>query len=552
MNMTNTLSVDRSAYQAALDKLDTAVCDAIAVSQASANRIAAPNWSYATKVFARLCSVGMAMVRTAPLSRWVRSDFENWDFGAVAGHACGLLDGCLLFYYLIKTHESDAELQVRIDVMNINDCSKRIELHKNLGNLSDAADFEVQKIELQNRLKSNEYFATLPNNLQEKCLNGSLLMIDSRDEIFAALLLPKNQIDALYDLWIQHLHILPMSFYRMEPNGRGTGLENDTDTNYITQAFEVSAALLSTATDYMVEQFPNAIDSRKGIESIFQPGPAKNCPKNRSESAYIERDRPNYVKRYMASLGKPGISRFVNDPTIQELAEQRSRQFINSPWNSDISEIGESREFTFLRDFWNKFHECIQSCVALDLIRDLSSSSMEKISPERHTATAIFWMESYLNEVYIFQCRLLDLIIFIQRKYKKDIDFTEFVTKVGDSLTEFVKNGLEPLINTRGIHVHQQRLRQIDPELARLTQLDLMIDILGHTDLIPVREQARKDSAKWLATQLGHYSDLCWHFFDEVCRGFSDGILLEIDRIIVPSHLKDDPDAINKINQHTD
>ena len=71
MTETNTPSVDRSAYQSALDKLDAAVCDAIAVGQASANRMAAPNWGHATKVFARLCGAGMAMIRAAPLSRWV-------------------------------------------------------------------------------------------------------------------------------------------------------------------------------------------------------------------------------------------------------------------------------------------------------------------------------------------------------------------------------------------------------------------------------------------------------------------------------------------------
>lgn len=536
-----TPSIDQSAYQAALDKLDTAVCDAIAVSQASANRMAPPNWGHATKVFARLCSAGMAMIRTAPLSRWVRSDFEDWDFGAVAGHACSLLDGCLLFFYLVEPAKSDTELQVRIDVMNINDCSIRIDLHKNLGCLANVADFEKQKSEIQKRLKSNEYFVTLPNLLQDQCLNGSRLMIDSRDEILAALGFPKNQFDALYGLWIQYLHILPLSFYRMEPNGRGTGLENETDKSYTIQAFEICAAILSDATDRMVENFPDAADSRKGIESKFEPGPVPNGPPSPSAFGPTERDRPAYVKRYMIALGKPGISRWQNDPAIQELAEQRSMQLIHAPWDFDLSEVGQSREFTFLRDFWNTFHECTQSCLALDLIRDLSLASMKQVAPERHTVTAIFWMESYLNEVYIFQCRLLDLIIFIQRRYKKDVDFTEFVTQVGDSLTEFVKNELEPLINDRGVHVHKQRHRRADPELAKLTQLDTMIDILGHTDLIPVRGQSRKDSIKWLETQLRHYSDLCWHLFDEVCHGFSDGILLEIDRIIVPSHLKDDP-----------
>lgn len=238
--------------------------------------------------------------------------------------------------------------------------------------------------------------------------------------------------------------------------------------------------------------------------------------------------------------------RWQNDEAHRELAKKRSMQVIESPWDTELSQVGASREFGFLRDFWNLFHECIQSGQALDLIRDLASKSVASIQPERHTATVTFWMESYLNEVYIFQCRLLDLIKFIQRRYKKDDDFTEFVTEVGDSLAEFVQEQLAPLIKDRGAHVHERRHRRADPELEKLSLLDTMIDVLGHAELSVAREQSRKDAAAWLATQVRHFSDLAWHLFDEVCRGFSDGILLDIDRIIVPLHLKDDPNALQR------
>jgi hypothetical protein len=264
-----------------------------------------------------------------------------------------------------------------------------------------------------------------------------------------------------------------------------------------------------------------------------------------------ERDRPDYVKRYMAALATPAIIRWENDDAHRALAKERSMQVIEMPWNTELTPVGVSREFGFLRDFWNLFHECIHSCQALDLIRDLASNSVESVEPERHTATVTFWMESYLNEVYILQCRLLDLIKFIQRRYKKDADFTEFVTEVGDSLAVFLQEQLSPLIKNRGAHVHERRHRQADPELAKLTLLDTMIDVLGHAELNVTREQSRKDTAAWLAAQVLHYSDLAWHLFNEVCRGFSDGILLDINRIIVPVHLKDYPDVYLK-RQHCD
>ena len=258
----------------------------------------------------------------------------------------------------------------------------------------------------------------------------------------------------------------------------------------------------------------------------------------------MERDYPANVKRYVTAFATPALTRWKSDEAHRNLAKDRAMQVIQKPWDTELSQAGASREFGFLRDFWNSFHECIQACYALDLIRDLASESMNAVKPERHTATVTFWVESYLNEVYIFQCRLLDLIKFIQRRYKKDVDFTEFVVEVGDSLAEFVLKELEPLIKDRGMHVHEHRYRLADPELVKLTLLDTMIDVLGHDELKETRMQSRTDASDWLLTHVRHYADLSWHLFDEVCRGFSDGILLDTDRIIVPLHLKDNPEPL--------
>jgi hypothetical protein len=177
---------------------------------------------------------------------------------------------------------------------------------------------------------------------------------------------------------------------------------------------------------------------------------------------------------------------------------------------------------------------------------------MAAVDLQRQSATVTYWTESYLNEVYIFQCRLLDLIKFIQRRYKKDADFTEFIVTVGDSLVEFVKEQLAPLVEDRGAHVHERRHRRADPELTRLALLDTMIDVLGHEELCSTRDQARQDATAWLAKQVLHFSDLAWHLLDEVCRGFSDEILLENDRIIVPLQCKDNPRALLDLQQQRD
>ena len=54
-------------------------------------------------------------------------------------------------------------------------------------------------------------------------------MIDSRDERLPRLGIAPKTFNALWDLLSQYTRVLPLSFYRLELNGQGTGVENVTD-----------------------------------------------------------------------------------------------------------------------------------------------------------------------------------------------------------------------------------------------------------------------------------------------------------------------------------
>ena len=269
-------SIANAEYQKALHEFDAAICEATAVSQASSGRMAPINIGYASYVFTGLCGAGTSLVRAAPYSRWVRSDFQNWHFSAIAGYARAILDGYLLFNYLIAPSTDELELKARINVMHINDCVRRIQLHKNIGSASDVDGFERQRDELCEKLKNNDYFKLLPEKSQKNFLNGKYLMLETRNEMLEKVGFIKNEFDALYDLWSQHIHILPMSFYRIEANGRGTGIENDVDRGYMTAALKLCAAILTDVTDSLVILFPDTAGTRKGIKSEFSPGPIAN------------------------------------------------------------------------------------------------------------------------------------------------------------------------------------------------------------------------------------------------------------------------------------
>jgi hypothetical protein len=272
-----TAPVTTKMYLEALNKFDVAVCDAVAVSQATCGRQSAAHVRYATHVFTRLCAYAVALIRAAPRSRWVRSDSDNWDFGSVAGYCRAIFEGQLLFWYLIKPPVSDEELSARINVMHLNDCSRRITI---LGTGStDLAGFESQQAEIRGRLEKNNWFLALDSKWQKRLLTGDVLTITSRDELLDQVGWDRKHFYAYWHLLSQYTHVLPLTFYRLEPNGRGTGIENDTDRGYIYLMLDLAAQALRQCVDKMVENFPDAALVRKGINSRFSPGPIRNRPK---------------------------------------------------------------------------------------------------------------------------------------------------------------------------------------------------------------------------------------------------------------------------------
>lgn len=280
----------RKSYERALHLFDAAACEAHSVGQAQAARMAAPHIGYATYVFARMCSSAGSIMRIAPGTRWARSDFEDWHFGAIAPFARAILEGSLLFNYFIDPPSGEPEMKARVQILYMNDCMRRLELHRNIGASAEQIGFfEAEAADLRAQLGSNEYFATLPAPVQKQCMNGKFLMTASRDEMLARLGYDKGAFDATWDLWSQHVHILPLSFFRMEPNGRGTGVENQADRDYWTHALLMSAAALCSATNELVNIFPDVADSRLGVRSEFSPSPHAN------------RLRPNRKKEGLAA-----------------------------------------------------------------------------------------------------------------------------------------------------------------------------------------------------------------------------------------------------------
>ncbi|TPI56163.1 MULTISPECIES: hypothetical protein [unclassified Mesorhizobium] len=268
-------------YVEALAEFDAAVCEALAVGQAGGPREAVPYFGYGTHIFTRLCAHAIGIIRAAPRSRWVQSDSEFWDFSAIAGHVRALIEGRMLFAYIVDIPENFDEWGAKLDVMNLYDCCRRQRLFAGLGHKDQRDGFKEQAAEIRSRLTNNPWFTKLDDKLQKKLLEGNDLTIWTRNEQLEHVGIEPKYFYWMWDTLSQHTHVLTFSFYRLEANGRGTSIMNEVDLGYLTMFLQVATSMLTPCIDKMVEMFPDKVDARKGLDSKFSPGPRRNLPRHK-------------------------------------------------------------------------------------------------------------------------------------------------------------------------------------------------------------------------------------------------------------------------------
>lgn len=278
-------------YKEALRNFDAATCDAIAVSQASASIMELPTVGYSTHIFARMCSYAIMAISAVPKSRWSRREFEHWDISAIAGHARALLEGYLLFWYLAEAPDDEDVQRAYVQTMHMYDFKKRISMNLFSQESHEIESIETTEQEIKSRLESTNTFQNLDKKLQNEILAGKKLMIKPKHEIIQSTGFEQQEFDLLWTFFSQYIHVFSFNFYRIEPNGRNTGLFNQFDLSTQTLSLIISTALLSSATERMVELFPDSASKRQGINSKFSPGPIRNLPKSRRKSQHKRRTR---------------------------------------------------------------------------------------------------------------------------------------------------------------------------------------------------------------------------------------------------------------------
>jgi hypothetical protein len=161
--------------------------------------------------------------------------------------------------------------------------------------------------------------------------------------------------------------------------------------------------------------------------------------------------------------------------------------------------------------------------------------SPAKVAKHRHLQ---FHGEAFLNELYILQERLLNLLTFIERQHRRDPRLDQIKTTRG-VLNNWVIESMMRGIAMRGSHVHKWRMS--DNRIDRLVGISLYMNMPSRkiqkafkTYYESEYRKIRKELRGWVASGIDEAQKLVDTYSDEVFKLLFDSS----GKLIYPSRLK--------------
>jgi hypothetical protein len=125
----------------------------------------------------------------------------------------------------------------------------------------------------------------------------------------------------------------------------------------------------------------------------------------------------------------------------------------------------------FFRDLFFDYGELFDSHQLLVDFVSLTTLKLRKGSTVLPGRLTRFWRESYLNEFFIFLCRIDQFVEHVRKFYARD----QRVFRVAVFLRKSIRKHLSDLEDMRGSHVHKHSYHHVDPELNRLSLLEMLV-----------------------------------------------------------------------------
>jgi len=254
------------AYISTLDNFTLTLEKAMNTSYASTGLQCGNRRYWASILFTRLCTFSTSILALCPGSK-LNPKGLHWDFGSIATLTRNLFECGLTFFYLGIEDVTEEEMNVRLMVMDLHDCTARIRMSRDLVRNEIGCKVYEEAIEkLTKKLNMDTFFGTLPVSVQKSVLKGQRACIYTQDEILIRIGEDASWSRAFYHFLSSHTHSLPVGFSRMADHNRGHGGENDIEKCYISMALDFCTKNLNRSTADMQKAFS---DLAKFVDKPF-------------------------------------------------------------------------------------------------------------------------------------------------------------------------------------------------------------------------------------------------------------------------------------------
>ena len=262
---------ERFGYLHSLCWFDRVVAAATSVSfNAEGRQTDSRRW-WSSVLFTKFTTSCVSLLVLLPFNRFVISKFQHWDSSTAVSLTRNLIETYLLFFYFVVDDISETEWRCRLTLVQLHDCCSRTNMFKELNlEYEQLKVFSEQQEELRESLRNNEFFKSLDRKKQKTLLRGKTIYHLTRDDLLARINIPRSIYRGWYRFFSQHVHSLPMSFYRMGDGDQGRGLESEFERGTTKTAIEIATPFIARATIEMIRLFPDteAAVSRRGLRAV--------------------------------------------------------------------------------------------------------------------------------------------------------------------------------------------------------------------------------------------------------------------------------------------
>lgn len=250
------MPADDEIYKDGLKNFTATVKRMYESSIAATNVDAGQQRYWASVILTRICSLSASVLWVCPGSV-LNPKSLTWDFESVAALCRSMFEAILMLFYFLE-QVSDDELNLRIKLVHLADCTERIRLFSWMGALDDLAGFVPTAVSLRVQLEANPVFQSLPEKVRNELRTGNKATLFGKGEIIRRANEDPDQALGFYRFISNYVHCLPLGFHRTAMHSRN-GIEDDVDKGYMGMTLDFTAQWLEKGVERFEAAFTDLV-----------------------------------------------------------------------------------------------------------------------------------------------------------------------------------------------------------------------------------------------------------------------------------------------------